>query len=157
MLHQRCVLASNWVYWSHSAFWNIQSMKRQHTTFHARVGPVWSTQKPRWDTSCRTCVFASSVIHASRSTFLLHPRHETSKHYFHARVGPVRIPQKKHVRTFHAKLVFVHLVWFAGRIVGSGASGAWNVDALFSCSCGPSTDLTKSTPRHVTTNLCFCI
>jgi hypothetical protein len=49
----------------------------------------------------------------------------------------------------------LHLVGSLGHVVHYGASRVRNVDALFFCSCGTSTDSTKSALGHVTPNLCF--
>jgi hypothetical protein len=38
---------------------------------------------------------------------------------------------KKCYGTRYAELVLLHLVWYAGHIVCSGAFGAWNIDALY--------------------------
>jgi hypothetical protein len=44
-----------------------------------------------------------------------------------------------------------------GHVVHSGASGAQNADALFSCSGQTCTDSTTSALGHITPNTCFCI
>jgi hypothetical protein len=44
-----------------------------------------------------------------------------------------------------------------GHIVCSGMSGPENIDALFSCTGGPSAMSIKSKQGHVTSNFCFCI
>jgi hypothetical protein len=55
---------------------------------------------------------------------------ETSTHYFHAWVHLVRFP-KKCAGAQHTKLLFLHLVGYAGHVVHSGASRPRNVHALF--------------------------
>jgi hypothetical protein len=62
---------------------------------------------------------------------------------------------KKRVGTRYAKIVFLHLVGSAGHIVHSGARGAPNVGALFSCWGGPGTVSIKIAPGDVTPTLCF--
>jgi hypothetical protein len=49
---------------------------------------------------------------------------------FHAGVGPLRFPSEG-CGTHYAELVFLHPVGFVGHVVHFGASGVWNVDALF--------------------------
>jgi hypothetical protein len=58
--------------------------------------------------------------------------------------------------TRYAELMVLHPVGAAGHVVHSGVFGVQNIDALFSCSGGTGTDLTKSEPGQVTPNLCFC-
>jgi hypothetical protein len=65
--------------------------------------------------------------------------------------------KKKRAGTRYTQLVFFHPLGSAGHVVLSGVSGARNVITLFSYSGWTGTDLTKSTPAHVTLNLCFCI
>jgi hypothetical protein len=64
---------------------------------------------------------------------------------------------KKSTGACYVKHVFLHALGSAGHLVHSDASGPQNVNALFLCSCGTSMDLTKSAPRHVMVNMCFCI
>jgi hypothetical protein len=65
---------------------------------------------------------------------------------------------KKHTGTLFIELAFfLHPVGSVSHLVHSGASGARNVDSLFPCSGGPDVVFIKSTPEHVTWNLCFCI
>jgi hypothetical protein len=61
---------------------------------------------------------------------------------------------KKRLGTRYAKLVFLHLVGYAGHVVHSGASGARSVDA-FSSSGGPGVVSITSVLGHLTPNLCF--
>jgi hypothetical protein len=53
--------------------------------------------------------------------------------------------------------MFLHAAGSTGHILCSGAPGAQNVDAIFSCTGGPGVDPRKSAMEHVTPNLCFCI
>jgi hypothetical protein len=93
------------------------------------------------------------VVHFGASE----PRNiDTQFTIFHAIVGLVQIQQKR-IGTYYAELVFLHPVGSAGHVVHSGASGPRNIEALFSWSGGPSTDSLKSTSRHITPNLSFCI
>jgi hypothetical protein len=64
---------------------------------------------------------------------------------------------KKRARTHYSELVFLHTVGSAGHIVLSGAAGPRNIVTLSFFSDGTGTVSTKSTPGHVTVNLCFCI
>jgi hypothetical protein len=48
---------------------HVRGEKRRRTIFHSWVGPVWITQKSRWDTLHQTFVFASGGIYGSRSAF----------------------------------------------------------------------------------------
>jgi hypothetical protein len=59
------------------------------------------------------------------------PGRETSKHYFSCLGGTGAVSVKKRVRTCYAKLMFLHPVGYAGRVVHSSVSGERNVDALF--------------------------
>jgi hypothetical protein len=52
-------------------------------------------------------------------------------HDFSCSGGPDAVSKKKHVGTHCAKLLFLHLVGSACHVVHYGASGAWNIDALF--------------------------
>jgi hypothetical protein len=62
---------------------------------------------------------------------------------------------KNCARTHYVELLILHPVESARHVVDSGESGARNVDALFSCSGGTGTDLTKSASGDVEPNLCF--
>jgi hypothetical protein len=55
---------------------------------------------------------------------------------------------KKRIRTRYAELVLLHPVGAAGHIVHSGASGAQNVDTIFSI---------RSGVEQIRLYLCFCI
>jgi hypothetical protein len=64
---------------------------------------------------------------------------------------------KKHAVIRYAKLVFLHPVGSAGHVVHSVCPGCQNVDALFFLlGCLDAVSI-KSTPGHVTSNICFCI
>jgi hypothetical protein len=75
---------------------------------------------------------------------------------FQARVGPVQIPRKAHQNTFHQTCIFAS-VGSMGHVVRSDASGHEISTHYFSFLIGPDAYPTKSTPRYVTLNLCFCI
>jgi hypothetical protein len=64
---------------------------------------------------------------------------------------------KKRTKTRYAELMFLPPVGSAGHIVHSHASGHEISMHYFLCSCGPYVVSIKSTPGHVTPNLCFCI
>jgi hypothetical protein len=64
---------------------------------------------------------------------------------------------KKHFGTHYGELLFLNLVGSAGHVVHSAAFIMPNIDALFLCSGGTDMNSMKSTPGHVTPNLCFCI
>jgi hypothetical protein len=63
---------------------------------------------------------------------------------------------RKSTATRYAQHVFLHLVGSTSHIVHSSVSGERNVNALFSCSGGPSAVSIKIAPGHITSNLCFC-
>jgi hypothetical protein len=65
--------------------------------------------------------------------------------------------QKKDVGTRHAKLVFLHPVGSTGNVVQSVSSGCETSTHHFLCLGRCGVGPTKSTPGHVTTNLCFSI
>jgi hypothetical protein len=58
---------------------------------------------------------------------------------------------KKHAETRYAELVFLHPVGSTMHL------GHESLTHYFSCSGGTGTDSTKSAPRHVTPNMCFCL
>jgi hypothetical protein len=64
---------------------------------------------------------------------------------------------KKHIRTRYVEVVFLDLVGYAAHVAHSCASGARNVNALFSWSGRPGAVSIKSLQGNVTPNLCFCI
>jgi hypothetical protein len=64
---------------------------------------------------------------------------------------------KKRAGTRYAELLCLHVVGPVCHVVHFGASGYETSTHYFSCSSGAGTDLTKSTPRHVSSNLCFYI
>jgi hypothetical protein len=64
---------------------------------------------------------------------------------------------KKHTGTRYTKFVFLHLVGSVGYVVHSAHPGRETSEQYFSCSSGSGTDSTKSTTRHVTSNLYFCV
>jgi hypothetical protein len=64
---------------------------------------------------------------------------------------------KKRFRTLYAELLFSHPVGSTGIVVHSSASGARNIDVLFSYSGGTGMDSIKIMLGHVTSNFCFCI
>jgi hypothetical protein len=64
---------------------------------------------------------------------------------------------KKCTEICYVELVFSHLVECTSHVVHSGASGAQNMNALFSCLGGSSTDSTKSVVGHIMWNVCFLI
>jgi hypothetical protein len=68
---------------------------------------------------------------------------------FHALVGRYRC-HKKRVGAHYTELVFLHPVGSTGYVQHSGAFGARNADASFSCSGGPGSDPTKSAGTHYT-------
>jgi hypothetical protein len=144
--------ASRW----HSAIQFIWGMKCWRIIFHARVGPVRIPQKAHRDTSWWTYVFKSSGICGRHSAFwciwcvkhqhtIFHPGWD--RYGFH----------KKHFGTHYGELLFLNLVGSAGHVVHSAAFVMPNIDALFLCSGGTDMNSMKSTPGHVTPNLCFCI
>jgi hypothetical protein len=53
--------------------------------------------------------------------------------------------------------MFLHQMGSTVHIVRSSVSGARIVDIVFSCSCGSSSDPTKSVAGHITPNLCSCL
>jgi hypothetical protein len=59
------------------------------------------------------------------------------------------------IGTRDVELVFLNLVGSVSYVVHSGATGARKIDALFSCLGGLKAVSIKSTPGHVTSNLCF--
>jgi hypothetical protein len=63
---------------------------------------------------------------------------------------------KKRTGTRYAKLVFLHLVGYAGHVMYSGPFGARNVGA-FSCFGGPGAVYIKGASGHATPKLCFCM
>jgi hypothetical protein len=64
---------------------------------------------------------------------------------------------KKRAWTLYSELGFFHTVGSVGHLVHSGVFGARNVNTLFSYLGGPGAVSIKSTPGHVTWNLCFCM
>jgi hypothetical protein len=62
---------------------------------------------------------------------------------------------KKGVDTHYTEIVFLHLVGSTGHVVHSRASGARNIDALFSCLGGSGAVSIKSAMGHVAPNLFF--
>jgi hypothetical protein len=91
------------------------------------------------------------VVHSGASG------HETSTHYFLCLVVPGAVSIKKRARTSYTELMFLHLVGSAGHIVQSYLAVVQNVNALLFMLGGPGAVSIKSTPGHVTLNLCFCI
>jgi hypothetical protein len=63
---------------------------------------------------------------------------------------------KKWTGTCYAKLVFLHLLGYAGHVVHSSVYGVRNVGA-FSGLGGPVVVYIKSVPGHVMPTLCFCV
>jgi hypothetical protein len=86
--------------------------------------------KKRWDTLRCICVFACSGIYRSRSASSASGAWNIDALFFMLRWIQCGF-QKKCSGTRYPKLLFLHLVRFAGHVVRSGAYGAWNVDALF--------------------------
>jgi hypothetical protein len=112
-----CILSDLWVTQC------IRGMKCPRIIFHAQVGLLQIPQKAHRDTLCQTCVFASFGIYMSHSAFrCIQARNvhaiflllEWDRYLFH----------KKRAGTRYAKLVFLHLVGYAGPVVDSGAFGA---------------------------------
>jgi hypothetical protein len=64
---------------------------------------------------------------------------------------------KKRARTRYAELMFLHSVGLVGHVVHSGVSGVRNVDTLYFFLGWDRFGCTKSTPGHITPNLCLCI
>jgi hypothetical protein len=155
-LCQTSVFASGGICGSRSALLCVQGVKHIRNIFLARVGPIWIPQKTCQESLCRTCVFAFGGKSRSCSGFrcIWGRKHRCT--IFHAREGLVRIPQKAH-RDMLQRTCFLHPVGSLGHVVHCSVFGARNVDALFSCSGGISTDSRKSVFRHVMLNSCYCI
>jgi hypothetical protein len=102
----------------------------------------------------RTCVFASCGIRGSRSAFRCVRGVKHRRTTFHARVALLRFP-KKSTGTRYAELVFLFLVGSVGHAEHCGTSGARNIDALFFLLRWAQSGFMKSTPGHVTPNMCF--
>jgi hypothetical protein len=155
-LHQTCVFASGRICESRSAFRCIRGPKRRSTFFVFRwdqYGFHKSCIKTRYAELLflhlvgSTCHIVRSGASRARNHDALVFMLESAPCCFH----------KKHVRTHYAELVFLHLVGFVGHVVHSAASGVRKIDALFFILRWTGMSSTKSTPGHVTPNLCFCI
>jgi hypothetical protein len=140
-LHQTRVFAFGWICGS---------------TYHfsSSSGPDVDPNKSTRDTSHQTCVFAFGGIFGSHSAFwcVWAAKHRCT--IIHAQVGLCGY-HKKRAGTCYTELVFLHPVVYVGHVVCSIASEAPNVDALFFILGWPSVGPKKSTPGHVTPNLCF--
>jgi hypothetical protein len=88
---------------------------------------------------------------------LVRPRRETSTHYFSYSGGISTDMRKMCSRKCYVKHVFLHPVGSPSHIAHSGASGARNIDTLYSNSGGTGKDMRKSALGEVTPNLCFRI
>jgi hypothetical protein len=84
----------------------------------------------RWELRVRKCIPVCLRQEVDTLFFMLW----SDRYRFH----------KNHAGTLYAKLVFLHPVGYAGHIVHSDASGSRNVNTLFTCSGGTSTDRTKA-------------
>jgi hypothetical protein len=125
------VFASGGICGSRSAFRCVWGTKCRCTIFCAWVWPVGIPQKNvlghitlnlcfciLWDLRVMQCIPVCPVC-------------ETSMHNFLCWGGTGTDSTKKHGGTHYAELVFLHPVGSTGHIVHSGASGAWNINALF--------------------------
>jgi hypothetical protein len=134
----------------------VWGTNRQCTIFLAHVGPAQIPEKAHRDTLRQTSIFVPGGICRSRSALLCIWGVKHRRTILLARVGPLRIPQKCVVIPY-TEHVFLHPVVSVGHVVHFGASGAWNIKALFSGSCGNGTDSTKSASRQVMSISRFCI
>jgi hypothetical protein len=118
--------------------------------FSCSGGMVQFPQRARWDTLRRTYIFSSDAIHfcASRVPNL-------DAQFFMLRWVWCGF-HKMHVGTRYVKLVFLHLVRFAGHVVHSFASRAQNADTLFfMLKCDRSGLHKKHTKTHYAELMCF--
>jgi hypothetical protein len=86
----------------------------------------------------------------------MRPGRETSMHYF-SFSDENSSDSPKSVGTRYAEHVFLHPVGYAGNLVHSRCSGHETSTHHLSYSVGTDSNTTKSTPGHVTSNLCFHI
>jgi hypothetical protein len=118
------------------------------------VGPVWIPGKVHRETLHQSCVFhrvgsAGRIVHSVASGtlninalfFLL----EWDEYGFY----------KMRDGTPYTKLVFLHPMGYAGRVVHVVRPRRETSMHYFSCLGGTGTDSKNSTSRHVTLNLCF--
>jgi hypothetical protein len=86
----------------------------------------------------------------------MHLGHKTSMHYFSYSGGTGTDSIKSTSRHIMSNMCF-HPVGSVGHVVHFGVSGAQNIDVLFFILEWPDAVSIKSTPGHITLNLCFCI
>jgi hypothetical protein len=98
-------------------------MKRHHTIFHARVGPIHIRQKERHYLLHQTCVFASDRIrgHVVNSDV---SRVQNVDALFFMLGRALCSFYKKRARTCYAELAFLNTVGCVGNVVHFAASGA---------------------------------